>query len=137
MKIRSYSELITIPTFIERFRYLKLDGIVGESTFGYRRYLNQVFYNSKKWKDIRDKIIVRDLGCDLGSLDNEIHSIIIIHHMNPVPKDFNEQDLALVLNPEFLICSSSNTHKALHFGDEKLLQSEPITRRMNDTIPWI
>ena len=135
--IKTYSELITLPTFEERFRYLKLDGVVGKSTFGFDRYLNQKFYTSKEWKKIRNEIILRDNGLDLGMEDHEIIGKIYIHHMNPImAKDIVDQTRYL-LDPEFLICVSHNTHNAIHYGDEDLLPRSIIERRPNDTCPWI
>ena len=136
MNIRTYSELITIPTFEERYEYLRLQGIVGEETFGFDRWLNQVFYRSKEWRSIRDKVIVRDCGCDLAIEDREIQGRILVHHMNPVlMKDIvNRTDI--LLNPEYLICTSKNTHDAIHYGDSELLITTPIERSKNDTCPW-
>lgn len=136
MSIRTYSELITIPTFEERFRYLKLNGRVGEETFGFDRYLNQVFYKSDDWRRLRDQIIIRDQGCDLGILDREIYGRILIHHMNPISKEDILKRSEFLLNPEYLICTVKNTHDAIHYGDESLLIRAPIERRMNDTCPW-
>lgn len=134
--IRTYSELITIPSFEERFQYLKLNGFVGKETFGFDRYLNQNFYRSKEWRRIRDQIIVRDLGCDLGISDREIQGNIIIHHMNPISsKDIIDMTEYLT-NPDYLICTTLMTHNAIHYGDESLLITAPIERRPNDTCPW-
>lgn len=136
MKIRTYSELITLPTFQERFDYLKLDGKVGQDTFGFDRYLNQRFYSSGEWKRIRNKIILRDNGCDLGLDDYTIMGGIFIHHMNPImPKDIVDQTQFL-LNPEYLIAVSRGTHQAIHYGAESLLYNIPIERTQNDTCPW-
>lgn len=134
--IRTYSELITLPTFEERFKYLELGGKVGEETFGFDRYLNQVFYNSDEWKDIRDFVIVRDNGCDLGILDREIQGRILVHHMNPISKEDILKRSKFLLDPEFLICTIKNTHDAIHYGDESLLITAPIIRTKNDTCPW-
>lgn len=135
--IKSYSELITLPTFEERYRYLRLDGTVGEETFGYDRYLNQVFYTSKLWRDFRRDIIVRDLGCDLGISDREIGGLIMIHHLNPISlDDILKRNLEVLVNPENAICVSHNTHQAIHYGDESLLITAPIERSKNDTCPW-
>lgn len=135
--IRKYSDLIQIPSFIDRFRYLKLSNIVGEDTFGYDRYLNQQFYKSKDWKRLRDFIITRDFGCDLAHQDFEIGGRIIIHHMNPITKEDVIEHSDMLLNPEYLVCVSHNTHQAIHYGDESLLlDSEPIMRSPNDTSPW-
>lgn len=135
--IRTYSELITLPTFEERYEYLRLDGKVGEETFGYDRYLNQMFYNSGFWKRFRRDIIVRDMGCDLGIADREIGEYITVHHINPVPKfAIIENRLDILVNPENAICVSDNTHKAIHYGDKSLLLLEPIDRKPNDMCPW-
>lgn len=137
MTIKTYSELITLPTFEERFRYLKLGGKVGEETFGFDRYLNQLFYNSRDWKSVRDKVIIRDLGCDLGMSDREIADRILIHHMNPVDKNDILTRSKFLLDPEFLICTCKTTHNAIHYGDESLLMlGRPVIRRANDTCPW-
>ena len=138
MKIRTYSELITLPTFEERFEYLKLQGQVGVDTFGFDRYLNQMLYKSSKWKkEVRNHIILRDNGCDLGIEDREIYGRIIIHHMNPISVEdvlnWNEDAL---FNPEFLICTMHNTHNAIHYGDKNLLMTAPIERSPNDTCTW-
>lgn len=134
--IRTYSELITISTFEERFRYLKLGGKVGEETFGFERYLNQTFYTSNEWRRIRRDVIMRDLGCDLAMSDREIQGLITVHHMNPVSVDDIRNRADILLNPEYLISTSDITHKAIHYGDESLLLLAPIERRPNDTCPW-
>ena len=136
MNIRTYSELITLSTFEERYKYLQLSSSIGEETFGFDRYLNQNFYRSKEWKRIRDFVIIRDNGCDLGIEDRTIHGKIIIHHMNPIrTKDI--QDVSdYLLNPEYLICTTHQTHNAIHYGDENLLVRNPIERTANDTCPW-
>ena len=136
MSIRTYSELITLPTFEERYKYLKLDGIVGEETFGFDRYLNQIFYKSKEWRSIRDYVIARDNGCDLGIEGHEIFGKILIHHMNPITKEDILERSDLLLNPEYLICTIKNTHDAIHYGDENLLIITPPERTKNDTCPW-
>ena len=136
MSIRTYSELITLPTFEERFRYLQLGGKVGEDTFGHDRYLNQMFYTSDEWKRIRRDVIVRDNGCDLGIQDREIHGLIIIHHMNPITIEDIINRSEFLLNPEYLISTVKNTHDAIHFSDERILITDPIERRPNDTCPW-
>lgn len=136
MSIKTYSELITLLTFEERFRYLKLDGIVGEDTFGFDRYLNQIFYTSPEWRRIRRDVIVRDNGCDLGILDREIHGLITVHHLNPISVDDILNRTDILLNPEYLICVSDLTHKAIHYGDERLLITAPVERRPNDMCPW-
>lgn len=129
MMLKCYSELLRLTTFKERYEYLRLDGVVGEETFGFDRYLNQIFYNSQEWKDIRRKIIIRDNGCDLGLDGYEIRGKILIHHMNPI----RQQDILLrtdlVLNPEYLIATTLSTHNAIHYGDEKLLLTVPNERR--------
>lgn len=134
--LRSYSELIMLPTFKERFEYLILDGSVGADTFGYDRYLNQLFYRSPEWKQLRHEIIVRDNGCDLAMDGYDIYGRIIIHHLNPIVKDDILNRTEHLMNPEFLICTTHNTHNAIHYGDESLLITEPIVRTMNDTCPW-
>ena len=136
MNIRTYSELITLSTFEERYKYLQLSSSIGEETFGFDRYLNQNFYRSKEWKRIRDFVIIRDNGCDLGIEDRTIYGKIIIHHMNPIrTKDI--QDVSdYLLNPEYLICTTHQTHNAIHYGDENLLVRNPIERTANDTCPW-
>ena len=136
MSIRTYSELITLPTFKERYEYLKLSGRVGEETFGFDRYLNQAFYKSEEWRAVRDYVIVRDNGCDLGMEGHEIFGKILIHHMNPISKRDILDRSDLLLNPEYLVCTIKNTHDAIHFGDENLLIVAPIERRKNDTCPW-
>lgn len=134
--IRTYSELIQIPTFTERFEYLRLDGQVGVETFGFDRYLNQRFYHSAEWRSIRDYIIARDLGCDLAMDGYEIYGKIYIHHMNPITQMDIVHSNADMLDPEFLICATHNTHNAIHYGDASLLVTGPIERRPNDTCPW-
>ena len=136
MSIRTYSELITLPTFRDRYEYLKLNGRVGEETFGFDRYLNQAFYKSEEWRAVRDYVIVRDNGCDLGMEGHEIFGKILIHHMNPISKRDILDRSDLLLNPEYLICTIKNTHDAIHFGDANLLIVAPIERRRNDTCPW-
>ena len=134
--IRTYSELITLPTFEERFRYLKLGGKVGEDTFGFDRYLNQVFYRSAKWKEIRDYVIIRDNGCDLGIEGHEIYKRILVHHMNPITKDDILQRSKFLLDPEYLITTFKRTHDAIHYGNNSIIFEAPIERRKNDTCPW-
>lgn len=135
--IRTYSELSRMASFKERFEYLRLDGAVGTETFGFDRYLNQQFYRSQEWKRIRNEIIVRDNGCDLGIEGFEIHGRIYIHHMNPIMlKDIVHQT-DFLLNPEYLICTTHQTHNAIHYGDESLLSTlEPVERTPHDTCPW-
>ena len=136
MSIRTYSELITLPTFEERFRYLQLGEKVGADTFGHDRYLNQMFYTSDEWRRIRRDVIVRDNGCDLGIQDREIHGLIIIHHINPITIEDIINRSEFLLNPEYLISTVKNTHDAIHFSDERILITDPIERRPNDTCPW-
>lgn len=135
--IRTYSELIQIPTFEERYEYLKLNGRVGEETFGFDRYLNQMFYKSPEWLRIRNFVITRDNGCDLAMPGREIRgNKILIHHMNPITVEdiLNRSDF--LLNPEYLISTIKNTHDAIHYGDSEILYKDPIVRSKNDTCPW-
>lgn len=135
--MRTYSELIALPTFEERFEYLKLDGQVGEDTFGFDRYLNQRFYHSEEWKQIRREVIVRDKGCDLAIPDREIFGRIIVHHMNPISVSDIDGNEKYILDPEFLITTFKLTHDAIHYGDESLLvTTEPVIRTRDDTCPW-
>ena len=134
--IKTYSELILIPTFEERFKYLQLNGAVGVETFGFDRVFNQRFYSSIEWKRLRDAIIVRDNGCDLGILDRPIHGKIFIHHMNPILLEDIQTSSEFLLNPEYLICTSFDTHNAIHYGNEGLLVKAPIERTPYDTCPW-
>ena len=138
MFIRTYSELITLPTFIDRFEYLKLGGTVGEETFGFDRYLNQTFYKTKEWLYVRDFVIVRDHGCDLGITDRVIPNgvKILVHHMNPITVEDILNRSKYLLDPEYLISTVKNTHDAIHYGDSSLLISEPIERTPYDTCPW-
>lgn len=133
---RCYSELRQLETFEERFCYLKIQGTVGESTFGFDRYLNQAFYSSPKWRHIRNEVIIRDDGCDLGISDREIGSGITIHHMNPITLEDIEERNEDIFNPEFLICVSRDTHLAIHYSNESLLASLPKERRPGDTLLW-
>ena len=135
-QILTYSELIRIPTFEERFEYLKLRGQVGNETFGFDRYLNQQFYKSKEWKSLRNHIFIRDNGCDLGIEGRDIYGRYVIHHMNPIDIDDIDEVSEYLLNPEFLITVSHNTHNAIHYGDETLLVKEPVQRLKNDTCLW-
>lgn len=135
MKTRCYTELIQIPTFEERFEYLKLSGRVAAETFGFDRWVNQRFYKSHEWKQIRRDVIIRDEGRDLGVEGYELQNGIYVHHMNPmVPKDIIDAS-EWILNPEYLICVSFNTHNAIHYGDASLLP-KIIERKPNDTCPW-
>lgn len=134
--IKTYSELITLPTFEERYEYLRIGGRVGEETFGYDRYLNQIFYKSKEWLSIRDQVIARDNGCDLGIIGREIHQRILIHHINPITVEDIVNRSEFLLDPEYLITTVKHTHDAIHYGDENLLIKDPIERSKNDTCPW-
>lgn len=134
--IRTYSDLRRLKTFIDRFNYLKLNGLVGSETFGFDRYLNQALYRSQKWRNVRREIIRRDNACDLGIEDHDIYDQIIIHHMNPLTSEQIEDRDPSIFDPEFLICTSTLTHKAIHFSDEKLFPKGLIERRPNDTCPW-
>lgn len=136
MIIRTYSELQTFSTFEERFDYLRLNGRVGEQTFGFDRYINQSFYTSYLWKKVRDEVIIRDNACDLGVFDREINNQILVHHINPmVPKDLIDEE-EWVLNPEFLITTTKRTHNAIHYGDKSLLLTIPKARTQGDTKLW-
>ena len=134
--IRTYSELVLLPTFKERYEYLRLNGSVGLDTFGFDRYLNQGFYRSKEWKSIRDQVIIRDNGCDLGVDGYEIYGRIVIHHMNPILQTDILDRTQILLDPDYLICTTHATHNAIHYGDEGLLPREPVERTRNDTCPW-
>ena len=136
MSIKTYSELSKLTNFEERYNYLRLNGLVGKETFGFDRYLNQVFYRSSKWRSIRDFVIVRDNGCDLGIEGREIHGRIIIHHMNPITIQDITQQTEFLLDPEFLISTAHETHNAIHYGDMNLLIRESFERKRNDTCPW-
>lgn len=137
MKIRTYEELSKLKTFEERYEYLKLDGSVGEETFGYDRYLNQQFYKyDPDWKKIRDEVIFRDNGCDLGIEGREINGLILVHHMNPITKDDILNRSEYLLNPNYLITTIKSTHDAIHYGSSDLLMKDPVVRSKNDTCPW-
>lgn len=138
MNVKTYSELITFPTFEERYKYLRLGGKVGEDTFGFDRYLNQSFYKSDEWLSVRNKVITRDLGCDLGCVDREIPEgvTIFIHHMNPVTKNDILDRTELLLNPEYLITTIKRTHDAIHYGDDNLIFTGLVERSKNDTCLW-
>lgn len=136
MIIRCYHELKNIGSFEDRYEYLKLAGRVGQETFGWERYLNQILYRSKRWKAARDDVIIRDNGCDLGVEGFDIYDKIIIHHMNPITVKDLEENNPEIFNPEYLICTSDRTHKAIHYGDKSLLPKLPIDRKPNDTCPW-
>lgn len=134
--IRTYTELIKFKTFEDRFRYLNLRGEVGAETFGHARYLNQMLYTSRRWRSIRDKIIIRDEGCDLGIIDRLIFDQVVVHHMNPITMEDIEDETDIVFDLEYLICTTPRTHNAIHFGDESILIQLPEERKKNDTIPW-
>ncbi len=135
--IRTYSELMQIEDYEDRFRYLSLGGEVGQDTFGFDRYLNQQLYKSKEWKQVRDIVIARDGGCDLAHIDHDIFGTIHVHHMNPIDTDDFVEASEYLLNPEYLVCTSIDTHNAIHFGDEKYLERNiVITRTANDHCPW-
>ena len=136
MIVKSYSELIALPTFIERYRYLQLGGRVGEETFGFDRWLNQRFYKDPEWLSARDKVIIRDNGCDLGMEGHEIYGKILVHHINPITKEDIMRRSRTLFDPENLICTIKNTHDAIHYGDESLLIIAPTIRTRNDTCPW-
>jgi len=134
---KTYTELITFKTFEERFRYLRLNGRVADETFGVQRWLNQVFYRTKEWKDFRREILIRDNMCDLGIEGRDIYNYALVHHINPItPKDILERRMNVLLNPENVITTIKRTHDAIHYGDETLLALEPADRKPNDTIPW-
>lgn len=134
--IRTYSELITIPTFKERYEYLRIGGRVGKDTFGFDRYLNQVLYKSKEWKHVRNIVIERDNGCDLAMEGYEIYDNIIVHHMNPITMEDLLYRRDYVLDPEYLVSTVHNTHNAIHYGDDSLIFTTLTERRPNDTCPW-
>lgn len=134
--IRAYSELILIPTFEERYKYLRLGGKVGEETFGFDRYLNQIFYKDPEWLSVRDDVIFRDNGCDLGIEGREIYGRVLVHHINPITKDDILNRSHKLFDLENLICTSKLTHDAIHYGDDSILFKDPIERMPNDTCPW-
>ena len=136
MNTKSYSELITIPTFEERFEYLQLKGSVGKDTFGYDRYLNQVLYCSPEWKKLRNQIIIRDCGRDLACEGYEIYGRILIHHLNPITVNDVLDRSRKVFDPDNLVCVTHNTHNAIHYGDASMPLTGPIVRTKNDTCPW-
>lgn len=136
MTIRRFSELRRLDTFEDRFEYLQLNGSVGRSTFGFDRWLNQDFYRSREWKQIRLHVIARDLGCDLGMEGFEIHSKILVHHMNPMTSEHIENSDRTILDPEFLITTTHDTHNAIHYGDANLLRKPFVERQRGDTRLW-
>lgn len=134
--IKTYSELVSFPTFLERYEYLKLNSRIGDETFGYDRYLNQMFYKSKEWLEVRRDVILRDCGCDLGIKDREILGKVLIHHLNPISlKDIDDRN-PMILDMENLICVSHTTHNAIHYGNEQLVKHDLVIRKPNDTCPW-
>lgn len=136
MIIRTYSDVLMLPTFEERFEYLKLVGSVGLETFGYERYLNQSFYRSKEWKRVRDYVIVRDGACDLAHPDYTLYTDIVVHHLNPITMEMIRDGSEFLLDPEYLITTCSRTHNAIHYGNESLAPRLPTERTPNDTCPW-
>lgn len=136
MSIKTYSKLISIPTYEERFKYLQIKNAIGKDTFGYDRYLNQILYHSSEWKRLRNEIIIRDNGCDLAFDGYEINSRILIHHLNPITVDDVKNRSPMVFDPENLVCVTHNTHNAIHYGDDNLLIKSPVIRSVNDTCPW-
>ena len=135
--MRTYGELIKIENFLDRYEYLKLNGSVGQETFGFDRWLNQIFYRSPEWKHIREEVIIRDDGCDLGIRDRPIGGRIYVHHMNPIDVKSIVERKSILLNPDFLICCSHNTHEAIHYGNSDILLPDKfVERKPNDTIPW-
>jgi hypothetical protein len=135
--MRTYGELIKIENFLDRYEYLKLNGSVGAETFGFDRWLNQIFYRSPEWKHIREEVIIRDDGCDLGIRDRPIGGRIYVHHMNPIDIKSIVERKSILLNPDFLICCSHNTHEAIHYGNSDILLPDKfVERKPNDTIPW-
>lgn len=134
--IKTYSELVKLPTFVERYRYLKIGGRVGSETFGHDRYLNQILYRTIEWKRFRNEIIVRDNGCDLGCEGFEIVGKILVHHINPITVEDVLRRKSKVFDPENVVSTTLNTHNAIHYGDESLLITEPIERKPNDTCLW-
>lgn len=134
--IRTYSELIQIPSFAERFKYCQLNGQVGIDTFGFDRYLNQTLYRSARWRSLRNQIIIRDEGCDLAWPDFPVNSRILIHHLNPITEEDVLKESSVLFDPENLICVSHDTHNAIHYGTEELLPRGPVVRSPNDMCPW-
>lgn len=135
--IKTYTQLLKFQTFEDRFNYLKLSGKVGKETFGFDRVFNQVFYSSSEWKRIRDLVIIRDNGCDLGIDGHRIYnSKIIVHHMNPISLEDIEKKSEILLNPEYLITTIHSTHNAIHYSNDSYLTNQPTERKINDTCPW-
>lgn len=134
--LRSYSELSRLRTFDERFRYLLLAGSVGVETFGFDRYVNQRFYRSEEWKHVRNIVIARDNGCDLGIEGRDINGRVYVHHMNPMSLEQINDHMDLILDPEYLVCVTFATHNAIHYGDESYITLAPVERQPNDMCPW-
>ena len=134
--IRTYRECMQLPTFQERYRYLQIGGQVGKETFGFDRYLNQMLYRTPEWKRFRRDMIVRDNGCDLGCEGYEIYGNVLVHHVNPITVEDVMNRNPCIFDPNNVICTSLNTHNAIHYGDETLLITEPVIRKPNDTCPW-
>ena len=133
---RRYSEIRQLTNLKDRFEYLRIGGIVGDSTFGFNRYLNQTLYTTKRWRSVRDSVIIRDNGCDMGLEDYPIFGPVVIHHMNPMTIDDIVEGREWVFDPEYLICVSDRTHRAIHYGDENLLPKGLVQRSPDDTCPW-
>lgn len=136
MNTKSYLECIQLPTFLDRYRYLQIGGFVGKETFGYDRYLNQILYRTAEWKRFRRDMILRDNGCDLGCEGYEIFGNILVHHINPITVEDMVNRNPCIFDPNNVICTSLNTHNAIHYGDETNLITEPVVRKPNDTCPW-
>jgi hypothetical protein len=136
VSLRTYTELERFVTFEERFAYLSLQGEVGQSTFGFDRWINQHFYRSREWRQVRDLVIVRDNGCDLGVSGYEIHRNLLVHHLNPMTAEDLARGERWVLDPEYLVTTSHRTHNAIHYGDESLIQKRPVVRQSGDTKLW-
>lgn len=134
--IRTYSELLQLPTFEERLEYLRISSQIGLSTFGFARFLNQEFYHSREWKDVREFVFVRDLGCDLAVEDRPILGRYVVHHMNPITVEDVEHSTDFLLNPEYLITTTDDTHNSIHYGKVSNMPSPFVERRPNDTCPW-
>lgn len=136
--MKTYTELMTFNTFEERFKYLKLDGVVGDDTFGYERYLNQILYKSSEWRRTRNNIIIRDGGCDLGVEGYEIHGQVIIHHMNPISIEQVKNRDPIIFDEDLLICTCLRTHNAIHYGDDSIIKTKfgTLERKANDTKLW-
>ena len=134
--LKTYPELIRLETFEERYRYLRMGGVAGEQTFGFDRWINQRFYKSQEWRTVRNMVILRDDGCDLGIPGFEIHSGLVVHHMNPFSVDDIQHSESSLINPNFLITTSLQTHNAIHYGDESLLPRGPVVREQGDTTLW-